>query len=211
MYPREIMGIYVRTEFTLYVADAGGNTMADRGYTNLLSHLNRPTSTLPLSTIEASIAHYLAHIHPSATPLAGIVVSSPLFRLATYDFLDGLTVSFRHAVHIKVRELKREERGLFSRGLTTCTAEWVAEVLKGLQGGRSILRLACASGLLLGLADWEDDLKAKDGWVRRKVEEEVVIALAEVIDMDPSSSSPWEREFKTHMHSPEGEQHPVFL
>lgn len=178
--------------------------MADRGYTNLLSHLNRFTTTLALTTIHASIAHYLAHIQPSATPLAGIVVSSPLFSTVTFSILDGLTVAFRHAVHIKVRLLKREERSLFSRGLTARTAEWVADVLKGLEGGRPILRLACVCGLLLGLSDWEEDLEARNGWVRRKAEEEVVIALAEVIDMEPSSSSLWEREFKSHTHNSEG-------
>lgn len=171
--------------------------MTDRGYLNLLSHLSRPQTTLPFKTIQASIAHYLAHVQPSPTPLAATVVSSPFFQKSpTHAKLDGLVTAFRHAVHIKVKLIKDEPGGLFTRGTSARVGEWSAEVLKGLQGGMSLLRLSCCTGILQGLEDWEEDLKAKAGRMRRRVEEELVLALAEVMDLIAATSSAgWEMEF----------------
>ncbi|KAI0345822.1 hypothetical protein BDW22DRAFT_1353428 [Trametopsis cervina] len=171
--------------------------MTDRGYLNLLSHLARSSTTLPLSTIQGSVAHYLAHINPSPTPLAATVVGSPFFRRASHIKLDGLATAFRHGVHLKMKVLKDEPGGVFTRRLGARLADWVAEVLKGLQGGFSLLRLTCYTGLLQGLGDWEHELKAKDGQMRRGVEEELVVALAEVMDQfTPDTSTGWEKEFK---------------
>lgn len=189
--------------------------MTDRGYLNLLSHLTRTQTTLPLKTIQASIAHYLAHILPSPTPLAATVVSSPFFlKNVSYAKLDGLVVAFRHAVHIKMKLIKEEPRGLFTRGTNARVAEWSAEMLKGLQGGQSLLRLACYAGLLQGLGDWEEELKAVESRMRRRVEEELVVALAEVMDLfTAASSTGWEKEFShdSHLQVEEGMVQCVYL
>ena len=170
--------------------------MTDRGYLNLLSHLNRPQTTLPLATIQASIAHYLAHIQPSATPLAATIVSSPFFRSANHAKLSALLTAFRHAVHFKIKVLKDEQSNVFVRGLSARTTDWVGGVLAGLQGGQALLRLACCSGLLQGLEDWEKELRARDCRMRRRVEEELVVALAEMMDQfAPNTRTTWEKEF----------------
>ena len=170
--------------------------MTDRGYLNLLSHLTRSTTNLPLRTIQGSVAHYLARVHPSPKPLAATVVSSPFFRNASFERLDGLATTFRHAIHVKVKALKDEPGGVFTRSLYTRLGDWVKEVLNGLQGGMPLVRLACYTGMVQGLEDWEADLKAKEGRIRRKVEEELVVALAEVMDeFTASSPTGWEREF----------------
>ncbi|KAI0086488.1 hypothetical protein BDY19DRAFT_960151, partial [Irpex rosettiformis] len=170
--------------------------MTDRGYLNLLSHLTRPTTNLPLQTIQGSIAHYLAHVQPSPTPLAATIVSSPFFRNALYERLDGLSAAFRHAIHVKVKALKEEPRGVFTRSLYSRLDVWVREVLNGLQGGIPLLRLACYTGMVQGLEDWDDELKTKEGRIRRKVEEELVVVLAEVMDeFTVASSTGWEKEF----------------
>lgn len=169
----------------------------DRGYLNLVSHLSRHSTNLPLNTVLGSVAHYLARVQPSATPLAAIVISSPLFRPSSFSDLDGLVTAFRHAVHLKIKVVDDEPSGLFSRGLTARVAEWIADVLKGLQGGHSVLRLACSAGLLHGMADREGGLKLKESTVRRKVEEELVVALAEVVEYAISSSDAWEAEFRS--------------
>lgn len=172
--------------------------MSDRGYINLLSHLNRITTTLSLPTIQASIAHYLAHIQPSPTPLAATVISSPLFRTFSHPKLESLSTAFRHAVHLKVKLLKIEQGSLLSRSLKARVGEWVQGVMKGLQGGQELLRLACFTGLLLGLNDWEEDLSTKETRMRRRVEEELVISLAEVMELYPHKSAlGWEREFNS--------------
>lgn len=170
--------------------------MTDRGYLNLLSHLTRPSTNLPLQTIQGSVAHYLAHIHPSPTPLAATVVSSTFFRHASHERLDGLVTAFRHAVHVKVKALKEEPGGVFTRSLHSRLSEWVREVLNGVQGGVPLLRLACYAGIVQGLQDWDSELKTKEGRTRAKVEEELVVALAEVMDhLMATSSAGWEKEF----------------
>ncbi|TCD60595.1 hypothetical protein EIP91_009826 [Steccherinum ochraceum] len=60
-----------------------------------------------------------------------------------------------------------------------------------------MLRLAAYDGTLLGLEDWENELSLKESRVRGKVEEELVVALAEAMDMYPlnASSMGWETEF----------------
>lgn len=197
----------------------------DRGYYNLLGHLSRPTTVLPLQTIQASISHYLANVQPTPTPFVALVISSPLFQHSLpasssvptssfpslssssvpapsklYAALQALSTSFRHATHLKITHLSSKPSTIFSRPFQSRVDEWVHAVLIGLQGGLPVFRLACACGLLLGLQDWEADLKLKEkeGKTRRKVEEEVVVSLAEVLDLYPylSSASHWNSEFK---------------
>ena len=69
------------------------------------------------------------------------------------------------------------------------------EVVKGLQGGRALLRLSCLVGLLLGLKD----LEAAQGDIPQ-VEDEIVVALAEVMDSHTQTvnASDWEKEFQPH-------------
>ena len=109
---------------------------------------------------------------------------------------------FRHAVNAKRRGLEKshEERwsiskALFSRGIRDGVTVWALEVTKGLQGGRAVLRLSCLVGLLLGLRDMET---AQGGITQ--VEDEIVVALAEVMDAHAQAmnASDWEKEFQPH-------------
>ena len=188
----------------------------DRGYYNLLGHLSKASTTLPLETLQASIAHYLAHVQPTPTPLVALVISSPLFQqslpassLASsssqsnwtpYTNLHSLSTAFRHAIHLKLNHLTSKPSTIFSRSFQSRVDEWVHAVLNGLQGGIPIFHLACASGILLGLEDWEVDfkLKEKEAKVRRKVEEEVIVSLAEILELYPylSSANHWTSEFE---------------
>ncbi len=182
--------------------------MSDRGYINLVRHLTRTTTTLPLETLQASIAHYLARppvpVPGSPTPLAATVLGSPLFRPYTYEKLTALSLAFRHAVHLRFavhkEEAERNPGGLLSRGVdvTRRLGKWTRAVLEGFRGSVAVVRLACASGLLLGLEDWELelDVKKKEGKTRAKVEEEVVIAFAEVMDGYAREGGGWETDFQ---------------
>ncbi|KAH8104589.1 hypothetical protein BXZ70DRAFT_998607 [Cristinia sonorae] len=181
--------------------------MTDRGYINLLSHLNRASTTLPVETIQGSIAHYLANVQPLPTSFTAIVISSQLFRTLTLPKLESISLAFRHSVHLKHKLLNDEQSGLFSRSKKGRLGEWVYAVLKGLQGGQTMLRLAAYDGLLLGLEDHESELGLKDSRMRGKVEEELVVALAEAMDMYPlnASSVGWETEFMPNvMYQTEG-------
>ena len=184
--------------------------MSEHGYVNLIRHLTRSSSTLSLETLQASIAHYLARppapVPGTPTPLAAAVLGSPLFRPYAHSTLAVLSLAFRHAVHLRVGVLKadaeRNPSGFFSRDPSTQIGgklgQWCREVWEGFVGGAPLVRIACAAGLLLGLEDWEAELKLKDkeARLRAKAEEEVVLALAEVIDAYAPDPSGWSRDFK---------------
>jgi hypothetical protein len=169
----------------------------DRAYTLLLSSLGtrRPESIkTPLPTVQALIIHYLANVTPSPTPLAATIVSSPVFHPLSHSELELLSTSFRHATHSKLQALKAESSGLFSPSLDTQLNVWSLAVLQGLEGGHPIIRLACCSGLLLGLEDALQHLPAKERDVKSIVEDELVMTFADVIDQFSTSDS-WGKEF----------------
>jgi hypothetical protein len=178
----------------------------DRGYTNLLFHLNRPSTALPLQTLTASLSHYLSSL-PSPTPLTAILITSSFFTPPrSHTELSALSTAFRHAVHLKHKSLIDDQSGnglgtLFSRGVKVRLRDWVRDVLKGLEGGVGVLRLACAGGILTGLGDLEQvgKLKAGSGEAGRgRVEDEVVVALADVMELYESAAhgGGWEKEFQ---------------
>ncbi|KAI0763632.1 hypothetical protein BD413DRAFT_606606 [Trametes elegans] len=198
--------------------------MSDRGYINLIRHLTRATSTLPLETLQASVAHYLARppvpVPGAPTPLAAAVLGSPLFgfRARTHARLAALALAFRHAVHLRVGVLKERAgahpAGLLARGVDVRAelGRWAREVREGFAGSAALVRLACASGLLLGLEEWEAELRfrEKEAKTRARVEEDVVIALAEVVDEYAGEGCGWEEDFKRTSGS-KGEEDPLAL
>src|SRR5882762_2231551 len=99
-------------------------SIPDRGYTILLSHLHKPSSSLPLQSLQALISHYLS-ISSSPTPLSATIISSPLFRPFSHVKLSALTTAFRHAVHARLKFLEDEEMGIFSRGVRVRMSEWI--------------------------------------------------------------------------------------
>ncbi|OSD07371.1 hypothetical protein PYCCODRAFT_1430626 [Trametes coccinea BRFM310] len=181
--------------------------MSDRGYVNLVRHLTRTTvtSALTLDTLQASIAHYLARppvpVPGTPTSLVAATLASPIFRKLTYAKLAALALAFRHAFHLRVGFLDEKSTarpGRLSAAQISKLARWTEHIRAGFTGSHAIVRLASASGLLLGMEDWESDLqfKKKQGRVAAEVEEEVVIALAEILDEYAKEGSGWEKDFK---------------
>ena len=115
---------------------------------------------------------------------------------------------------------------VFSLPVESKLSTWTRDTLNGLQGGPSAVRFACLGGLLVGLEDLEkqkaaqkaghvtdpdgkggaDEVVAVRRRTRGKVEEEVIVALAEVMEAYPLPSSDqftndggkrsdWESEF----------------
>ena len=189
---------------------------ADSGYTILLLHLQNPASTLPPPTIQGAVAQHLATASPVPTPFAAIVISSPffLFQPFTDSRLQSFSTAFRHATHLKYRTIIDGAKSqstlalILGRNKESALAQWVTDVLKGVQGGHPLLRLAACGGLLLGVEDvkgGENEEGIQVGGARSAVEDEIVLAVAEVMDTYPSSarSGPtahgveeWEREFQ---------------
>lgn len=109
---------------------------------------------------------------------------------------------FRHAVKARRQVLAQshEERwtvtkAIFSRSVQSGVETWVTEVMKGLQGGQAVLRFSCLVGLLLGLKD----LAGAYGEFTQ-VEDEIIVALAEVMDTHAQTvtADDWEKEFQPH-------------
>ena len=115
---------------------------------------------------------------------------------------------------------------VFSLPVESKLSTWTRDILNGLQGGPSVVRFACLGGLLVGLEDLErqkaarkagrvtdtdgkgevDEVVAVRRRTRGKVEEEVIVALAEVMEAYPlplndryankgAKRSDWESEF----------------
>jgi hypothetical protein len=149
----------------------------------------------------------------------------------TYDKLNTLSRSFRHAVHLKFTALSKEEakrgrlEGLFKQSLSSAMDTWVKDVVRGLQGGDPVLRLASCNGLLLGVEDVHQHAKNPNNssssekeetrettpvrfdipGARGLVEDEDIVALAEVMDAYAFSFASgasahgveeWEKEFQ---------------
>lgn len=179
-------------------------------YANLLTHLHKHESNLPLQTISASVSHYLALL-PSATPLAAALISSPLFTSGlSHKKLDVLSTSLRAAVHLKLITIDDEPgMGVFSRSKRTRIGTWVKDILAGFKGGMAAMRLACTGGLLLGIRDLESSGKVDlSGSASGKVEDEIVIALAEVMEIfgprEDEKEIGWEKEFRPVVEEEEG-------
>lgn len=191
----------------------------DRGYSILLSQLHTTDSRLPLATIQAALSHHLASASPVPTPLAATAISSPYYLTQpfTYEKLQSFSIAFRHASHLKYRNTAKAFkshsmlRTYLGHSMQAIMAEWVTEVLKGIQGGQSVLTLVASSGLLLGIEDLKIGGKGREkegidvGNARWGVEDETIVALAEVMDvyasgLSSSSSSTgieeWEKEFQ---------------
>ena len=169
-----------------------------REYSILLSQLHKPSSSLPLSTHQSLISHFLAQT-PTPTPLTATVISSPLFRPFSHAKLATLVTAFRHAVHLRIKALEDEERNLFTRGIRPRVAEWVRGLVKGFKGGQALIRFVSAGGILLGLDDLVKKLGPNpgSGSVRARTEDELIVALTEILELyDAPKDSAWEKEFQ---------------
>ncbi|KAJ3862354.1 hypothetical protein EV359DRAFT_45356 [Lentinula novae-zelandiae] len=172
--------------------------MSSHAYSNLLQHLHRAQPALPLETIQSALAFHIANHSLVPTPLAATAITSPLFL--SYPFtlsrLQTLSNSFRHAFHLKFTLLSGPRFSFFERSISAHLAQWTKELIKGLQGGNPLLRLAAASGILLGLEDLRTQAKANSHDVdSNSMEDEVVIAFAEVMDQEGVGRE-WESEFQ---------------
>ncbi|KAI0036466.1 hypothetical protein K488DRAFT_82084 [Vararia minispora EC-137] len=170
----------------------------DRAYTILLSHLHKPTSPLPLDTLQSLITHFLSRT-ATPSPLCATVISAPLFRPFSHAKLTSLTTAFRHAVHARLQVLKEEPKSLLTQSLSVRLNLWARAVVAGLNGGQGVIRLVGAGGVLLGLDDLRGELSAgRRSWTARgRAEDEAVIALAEVMDVyGAQRDDAWEKEFR---------------
>jgi hypothetical protein len=195
------MGCEEQVVCAIPARNALAQTMAvipPREYTILLGHLHRPSSSLPLSTHQSLISHFLAHT-PTPTPLAATVISSPLFRPFSHAKLVTLVTAFKHAVHLRLKSLQDEETTLFTRGIRPRMAEWVRGLVKGFKGGQAVIRFVSAGGILLGLDELKDKLGADSGSgsVRAKIEDELIVSLTEITELyGAPKDSAWEKEFQ---------------
>uniref|UniRef100_A0A0W0G7P3 Uncharacterized protein n=1 Tax=Moniliophthora roreri TaxID=221103 RepID=A0A0W0G7P3_MONRR len=173
-------------------------------YARFLRQLHQTESSLPILTIQAALAHHLANVQPLPTSLVATAITSKLFSHPfTLPTLQALQTAFRHALHLKyalVDNTRFAGLGIFAPSVESRLNEWVGDVMKGLQGGHAVMRLAAGTGVLLGLEDMQEEKKL-EVYCRGKLEDEVVIALAEAMDLykyeaDAAGTVEWEKEFQ---------------
>jgi hypothetical protein len=176
--------------------------------TILLSHLQTPNTkpSLPLPTLQSVLSHHLSTAPSTSnstttltvTQLTATAISSPFFLPRSQPFeyakLLAFEIAFRHAMHL-LRQQRYNEGGTNRVNLS----RWTGDVIKGIQGGHPILRLAACGGILLGVEDLNHDAD-KNGKrpikvSRKLVESETVVALAEVLDSTIVHTE-WEDEFQ---------------
>jgi len=160
-------------------------------FQNLLMHLRQPSSKLEIRSLAGAVAHSIATLPlPYPTTVAASVIASPRWNDSNVTLL---LTAFRQAVHMKRAILNAEPRSLLSPSRGTKFKQWTRGVYNGLKTGNTTLRGAALGGLLLGLEDMKSELDA--GLVGSRVEDEVVVAFAELFDA-PSTGDDWEREFQ---------------
>ncbi|KAH9979211.1 hypothetical protein BJV77DRAFT_1062687 [Russula vinacea] len=79
----------------------------------------------------------------------------------------------------------RGRRRRAAEGVRPRTAEWIRGLVKGFKGGQALIRFVSAGGILLGLDDLKNKLGADpvSGSVRAKTEDELIIALTEIMEI----------------------------
>ncbi|KAF9267284.1 hypothetical protein L218DRAFT_984839 [Marasmius fiardii PR-910] len=185
-------------------------------YAGLLQHLHRTERVLPLETIQAALSHHLANVQPLPTSLVATAISSNLFLATPFTLppLQSLQISLRHALHLKYALLDKPQglsSSIFTRSIRSRMNQWVSDLMKGLQDGHPVMRLTAATGVLLGLKDLREGKSLELG-TRRTVEDEIVVAFAEVMDLyrhevtednegqnfneTSTRTAEWEREFQ---------------
>ena len=165
----------------------------DKGYLNLLAHLRQPKSSLSEETLHSAICHYL--IQSSPTPLVESILASPRWQSTPLSLKStlGLGNSFKSAAYLKWQDLKKSERGFFDVSISSEFTTWTRDILNGSKNGFALLRVSILGGLLSGLALLSSNAKI----AIRQVEEELVIAFAEIMDLIfRSNSDPWANEFE---------------
>jgi hypothetical protein len=158
----------------------------DQNYRNLLAHLQRTSDNLPSGVIPA-LTHYLSTVPlPLPTTLTASVIASPVWK---DENLQSVLLAFRQSVHLKTRTLLDDlHAGLsLSPGPAWKFRSWIKAVCSGARIGISRVRIAALGGLLIGLEEVKEQLDA--GGARFKVEDEVIIAIAEYFDEVNSSWS----------------------
>ena len=190
--------------------------------TILLSHLqtaNTRTPSIPLPTLQSVLSHHLSTAPSSSTSpttltvtqLSATAISSPFFLPKSQPFeyakLQAFETAFRHAVHIL-----RQQRSKEGSANRVNISRWTGDVIKGIQGGHPILRLAACGGILLGVEDSNNNADvnavATIRLSRRLVESETVVALAEVLD-STTVHTEWEDEFQHQGRTQHPSQRPA--
>ncbi|KAF8584699.1 hypothetical protein K439DRAFT_1345385 [Ramaria rubella] len=178
----------------------------DYAYTNLLTHL-RQGSGISHQTVFSALPHYLAQLTlPHPTQLTAFVISSSLWQPLSVHNIRSLTAVYRSAIHVKHRILQNDADVWFARSRKDMLAEWVSAVLKGVSRGNPQLRIAILGGLLIGHNDLVPD--GLPGGLKERLEGQIVIACAEMLEVTSSTEDMWNEEFMVERTESNG---PVFL
>lgn len=167
----------------------------DRAYTNLLEHLNHPKPSISLDVVFSSVPYYLSQLAlPHPTQLTAFFISSTLWKRLTLGQLKAIIATFRTAVHLKHVEIQKSGKW-FLQSPQQQLAEWMNAVLKGISRGNPQLKFAMLGGMLVAFHELGDD--AISVWKRDRIQRQVVLACAELMETVSDTADPWEQEFSS--------------
>jgi len=164
---------------------------------NLLTHLQHPTPSISVETVANTVPHYLAQLPlPNPTQLTAYVISSPLWRSISLSDLRSLMTAYRTALHLKKNIIQKDAGGWLGRSPQALLAEWASALMKGVSRGDPQLRVIILGGILQGFNDVrKEDVKS---WIRDRLERQIIIACAEVMEELSAATHTWENEFNSN-------------
>ena len=178
----------------------------DSGYTNLIGLFQKPNDILPSiqpSTLFGAVTHYLRTLPTEyISSFTQTIVSSPSLWADPQQFdsrTQGFSDAFRSAVLLKSKDVdeKLGDNFMRRRKLKGILDSWLGPLCDGfLVAGTDVrIRTPLLVGTLQGLEGISSTVELKA--TRGRLEDELVIALAEVVEgiTTPQSSKNWCLDF----------------
>ena len=176
----------------------------ERAFKNLLAQLQLKSPTIPAETLYTAISYFLSNTpqHFTSRQLTAAIISSPIWDPLSLSSLACATSAFRRAIRAKHDALETRPISIFLSKRSDFNA-WLVGILKGLDNGNTLLRLAISGGLLLEMTEYIPNAHHQK---KALIEEEVIASLAEILDSADNSDAKvaWEKTFNSLNKSYDG-------
>ena len=173
--------------------------LEDRQYLNLLSHLRRPSSSLPVETLRSTLPYYLSKLSiEHVTTLTATVLASGYWLPVSVERAPILGTVFQHALLLRHKNIEEEKNNSFlslSRSIRSQLNSWIEAVLKGASSGDLLLRLYIYGGVISGAKQLElidEDLNSMDS----RTQSAFVTVTAELL-ANEAPRARWNQEFRS--------------
>lgn len=171
-------------------------SLEDRQYINLLAHLRKDASNLPMKTFQSTLPYYLSRLAVEhVTTLTATVLASGYWLPVNTERALALASIFQQATTLKyklVDEAKQKSVFSLSRSRQSQMGSWIRAVMRGGANGNSLLRLSVHGGLNAGIQQisrLEEDISS----LASEPQKAFITAMSESFN---SNTSSWNTEFQ---------------